>query len=128
MKRLRILLVSVGMAVSIASSASAARPACPQFIVGQANSTAYPNQQLPARGRQVDSSCATLQRMARKIENGTYRIPAWAWVPAPAYGPPFLIRDRGRPWACDVQNNGLSGPSDTFRCDSNNARLWWSTG
>jgi hypothetical protein len=57
-----------------------------------------------------------------------YRIPGWGWVASPAYGPPFLISDEGHAWACDVQNDGLSGPSYAIRCDRENARLAWSTG
>lgn len=81
--------------------------------------------QLPARGRQSGSSCAVVRRIARRINAGSYRTPSWAWVTYPAYGPPFLVRDRSRAWACDVQNGGLSGPSYAVRCtsDSRSARV-----
>jgi hypothetical protein len=127
---LAVALVSVGLAAAIVPSAAARSQfiVCPRFIVGKANSTAYPNMQLPARGRESSSSCATLHRIARRINSGAYRIPSWAWVASPAYGPPFLISDQRRAWACDVQNNGLSGPSYAVRCDRGSARLLWSTG
>ena len=123
-------LISGTVAAAIVPTASAVSRfhSCPRFIVGHANSTAYPNMQLPARGRESGSPCATLHRIARRINNGKYRIPAWAWVASPAYGPPFVINDQGRAWACDVQNDGLSGPSYAVRCDNENARLSWSTG
>ena len=114
-------------ATPAASTASGFR-ACARFIVGRANSTAYPNGQLPARGREAGSSCVVLRRIARRIQDGAYRVPAWAWAPPPAFGPPFLIRDQGKDWACDVHNNGLSGPSYAVRCDRTSARLSWSTG
>jgi hypothetical protein len=122
--------ISAAAAAAIVPAASAAPRfrSCARFIVGKANSTAYPHMQLPARGRESGSSCTTLHRVARRINNGTYRVPAWAWVASPAYGPPFLISDEGRAWACDVQNDGLSGPSYTVRCDNASARLSWSTG
>jgi hypothetical protein len=122
--------ISGAVAVGLVPSASAVSRfhSCPRFIVGQANSTAYPNMQLPARGRESRSSCTTLRRMARRIDAGEYRVPAWAWVASPAFGPPFLVTDEAPAWACDVQNNGLSGPSYTIRCDSKTARLSWSTG
>jgi hypothetical protein len=123
-------LISSAVAAAIVSPASATSRYhhCSRFIVGRANSTAYPNMQLPARGRESRSSCTTLDRVARRIHNGKYRVPTWAWVASPAYGPPFLISDEGHAWACDVQNNGLSGPSYAVRCDNRNARLAWSTG
>jgi hypothetical protein len=123
-------LISCSIAAASVPSASAQPPfrSCPRFTVGRANSTAYPNMQLPARGRESGSSCSTLHRIARRINNGMYRIPGWGWVASPEYGPPFLISDEGYAWACDVQNNGLSGPSYAIRCDRENARLAWSTG
>jgi hypothetical protein len=124
-----LIAVAIAVSATVSSASAGSRfQSCPRFIVGKANSTAYPKMQLPARGRESGSSCATLHRIARRINNGTYRIPDWAWVASPAYGPPFLINDNGRAWACDVQNNGLSGPSYAVRCDRANAQLSWSTG
>jgi hypothetical protein len=128
--RIALLLVIglIAAASTAAASAASGFRTCGRFIVGRANSTAYPNMQLPARGRETGSSCVVLRRIARRIQAGTYRIPAWAWAPSPAFGAPFLIRDEGRDWACDVQNNGSSGPSYAVRCDRTSARLSWSTG
>lgn len=117
------------LVVAVVGSASAGQSKdCGRFIVGEANSTAYADMELPARGVASDASCATLKRIARRLHDGTYRIPSDAWEQAPAYGRSFTIRDRGKRWSCRVQNIGASGPSYAVRCRRSYAVLRWRTG
>ena len=101
---------------------------CATFIVGEANSTAYPDQRLPARGIARGASCVTLRRIARRLNDGTYPVPAYAPAPAPRWGRYFPVHDGGRRWSCQLQNRGASGPSYAVRCRSGSARLDWNTG
>jgi len=110
------------------AGATAGSHKCARFIVGRANSTAYPHMQLPARGTASGASCATLRRIARGLNNGAYRVPSHAGAQAPAYGRPFKITDRGRQWRCRVQDIGLSGPTYAVKCTSASAALRWQVG
>lgn len=127
----RIGLVSVTallwLPVAAVASPSDRVVQCPQFIVGQANSTAYPHHQLPARGTARNTSCATLRRIARRLHDGTYRIPSGSSAIAPKWGKTFHLRDHGRRWSCQLQNRGASGPTYAVRCRSGSSRLDWNT-
>jgi hypothetical protein len=101
---------------------------CRRFIVGQANSTAYPHHRLPARGTATGVSCATLERIARRVNDGTYRIPPGSTAVPPNWGKAFTVRDRRRRWACQLQNRGASGPTYAVRCRSGRSQLAWNTG
>jgi hypothetical protein len=125
-------LVPVGGLVILAFSASVSSAApnisCGRFIVGKANSTAYPNFQLPAQGSASGAPCSTLTRVARRLNAGTYKIPSGVAARPPSYGPPFSVRDAGRIWFCRLQNRGLSGPSYAVRCSRGATRLRWQVG
>src|SRR3954463_6229211 len=70
-------------------SAQAAKKTCGRFIVGRANSSAYRNFRLPARGTADGSSCVTLRRIARRLHTGRYKLPNRAFANAPKWGPVF---------------------------------------
>lgn len=124
-----ILVTSAVWFVAVAVAAPAAGLIdCRTFIVGPANSTAYRHHNLPARGTVRHASCATLRRIARGLNSGTYRIPSGATAAQPHWGRTFAVRDLGRRWACELQNRGASGPTYAVRCRSGSSRLAWSTG
>ena len=124
----RFILIPLVILAGFVSVPSAGAKDCGRFIVGEANSTAYPDRELPARGRTSGAKCRTLKRIARRLHDGTYEVPSDAHAPSPQYGPPFSVRDRGRTWSCSLQNRGLSGPSYAIRCHRGAARLRWRTG
>jgi hypothetical protein len=131
MNRFIVLLAALFALVSFIAAPAVAAPKsthCSRFIVGQANSTAYPNRQLPARGTEVRSSCATLRRIARRLQSGKYRVPSKAFALPPAWGSPSPVRDNGRRWMCEFQNRGASGPTYGARCTSGSSQLNWSVG
>lgn len=126
-----LVLVIAGVLVGLGGAASDASAAgsCGSFVVGEANSTAYADRELPARGTAQRASCVTLKRIARRMHDGTYPVPSKAGAPAPDYGAPFAVRDRGKRWSCRLQNRGASGPSYAVRCTRpSGSRLRWSTG
>ena len=114
--------------LAIPASASAAPVSCSKFVIGRANSTAYPHFRLPARGSVNGASCSTLRRIAKRLHRGAYDIPDDAGAIAPDWGEVFRIDDRGRTWSCRLQNRGGSGPSYAVRCRSRSAALTWRTG
>jgi hypothetical protein len=66
--------------------------------------------------------------MARRLNDGTYKVPPDASARAPAYGTPFSVHDVGLTWSCRLQNRGLSGPSYAVRCNRVSARISWQVG
>lgn len=101
---------------------------CGRFVIGKANSTAYARLRLPARGSATSANCTTLRGIARRLHDGTYRLPASAFARAPEWGRPAPVRHAGVTWKCRVQNVGLSGPSYRVRCARDRALLVWRTG
>lgn len=88
---------------------------CKRFVVGQANSTAYADGKLPARGTTTKASCATLRGLARGIQSGAYPVPTDA-VGQSLFGAPFTVRHQGRSWRCRYAAQGGSGPTYAVRC------------
>lgn len=101
---------------------------CGRFVIGKANSTAYARLRLPARGSVTSASCTTLRGIARRLHDGTYRLPSSAFARAPQWGIPAPVRHAGVTWNCRVQNVGMSGPSYRVRCARNRALMTWATG
>lgn len=101
---------------------------CRRFIVGRANSTAYPHLRLPAHGVASGVSCATLRRIARGLNNGSYPIPPGVGAHAPHYGRAFSVLDRKRKWSCRLEQIGGSGPTYAVKCSSGSARVRWHVG
>jgi hypothetical protein len=99
--------------------------ACGRFVIGEANSTRYPNGELPAHRGASGASCKTLKRIARWLHNG---MPARAIRATTRLGPILSVHDRGRTWSCRLQNHGLSGPSYAARCNRQHGRLRWRGG
>jgi hypothetical protein len=127
---LRTALAVMALAISISATSLASTPEphqCPQFVVGRADSSAYPRMQLPARGTATGVRCPNLKRVARGLYSGRYRIPASSSAQAPRWGDWFSVRNV-RLWSCQLQNRGLSGPTYAVRCASGRDRLWWSAG
>jgi hypothetical protein len=119
------VVVAGSPGLSVASTPTVRR--CSQFIVGRANSSAYPNMQLPARGTATGVPCLTLRRIARRLQSGQYPVSAGSFARAPLWGHWFSLRDV-RLWQCQGQNRGASGPTYGVRCNNGTARLWWSVG
>ena len=130
MRALPVLAFAVAAVIASAPTSTAAthERSCGRFIVGQANSTAYPKMKLPARGTVVIAACSTLRRIARRLHDGTYRIPSSAQAPPFKWGRPFTVRDQGRTWSCQLQHQGGSGPTYALRCRRGAARLRWHAG
>jgi hypothetical protein len=126
----RAVLATLAACCVVAASASAAgrQVSCARFVVGRANSTAYPRGELPARGVARGVPCKTLRRVARRLNDGTYPIPQGASARAPRYGRPFAVRDRGLTWTCRLQTIGGSGPTYAVKCSHRSARMRWRTG
>lgn len=120
--------VAAFMVLAVVVSAPAGAATCGRFIVGEANSSAYPGFRLPARGKAVRASCDTLRRIARRLHDGTYPVPRGAGEQAPDFGRSFRVKDRGRSWRCQLQLRGGSGPTYAMACERKQARLTWNTG
>lgn len=101
---------------------------CARFIVGRADSSAYPDLQLPASGTALGSSCVILRRIARGLQTGTYRLPSTGFARAPEWGTPFVVRDVGQEWTCRFQSRGASGPTYAVRCNRGATELSWHVG
>lgn len=102
---------------------------CPDFVVGQANSTAYPKHRLPATGGIRGSTCDTLRTFARRMHRGRYEVRRSAR--APKWSADFAVRHAGRTWTCRFQSLGASGPSYSVRCRRGGAggpRIAWTAG
>jgi hypothetical protein len=110
------------------TQAESGTTSCGPFTVGEANSSAYPNRDLPARGSATGSRCTTLERIARRLHSNEYKLPDSAFVNAPEWGPQFSLSDEGSNWKCQFQSHGLSGPSYAVRCSNKTARLRWRAG
>jgi hypothetical protein len=104
------------------------RMTCGRFIIGRADSSGYPGHHLPASGHEIASSCTTLERIARRLYNGSYKIPDGAGALGPAYGPPFPVIDQAIHWSCRLQLDGSSGPTFATKCASGSASLYWHAG
>ncbi|MTD47290.1 hypothetical protein GKE82_24095 [Conexibacter sp. W3-3-2] len=124
-----VLLIAAAIAAPLLAGAPpAAAATCPQFIIGQANSSAYPDFQLPARGSTKNASCATLQNIARRLHDGTYQVPDAA-AGRGTYGRAFTVRHAGKAWRCRLRSDGGSGPTYAMRCSRpSGAQLRWTTG
>jgi hypothetical protein len=121
-------VISAALVLAWTAIATAATShTCHTFVIGPANSTAYPRHQLPARGVASGASCSTLRRIARRLNSGTYPIPLDAGAKG-HYGRPFAVHDRGKRWSCRFEAIGGSGPTYAIRCASGAARLSWRTG
>jgi hypothetical protein len=126
---MRLVLVLTGFALAVvAFPASASAATCARFIVGEANSSAYPDFELPARGFTAGASCATLRRVARRLHDGTYTVPKNA-AKTEDFGPPFQVRDGGISWKCRLWSKGGSGPTYDVVCSRAAARVMsWNAG
>lgn len=121
----------LGVTVLIASapaSDDAWAKSCGRFIVGEANSTAYPGLRLPARGSVERAACSTLRRVARRLHDGSYVVPDAAQSRGSEFGSSFTVRDNGRKWSCRLRHEGGSGPTYEVRCRRAGSRLRWKTG
>lgn len=105
--------------------------ACPSFVVGRANSTAYDDLRLPAAGAVRKVPCARLRSLSRAVQSGKVRIPRGATRMAPAWGRPFPVKHRGERWRCRYQGIGSSGPTYAVSCTrgaSGSVGARWTTG
>lgn len=129
--RIRLLAPALAAVAMSTAPATAAEPgnACARFIVGTANSTAYDDGGLPARGFARGDTCTTLKRIARNMQGGRIPIPQGSAYHArpPKFGRAFKIYDR-KTWMCRIQNRGASGPSYAVRCTRPGASLRWTAG
>jgi hypothetical protein len=128
-RRLRILTAAGVATISLALvPAGAAAKSCPEFTVGKANSTSYPDGRLPARGaRATGVSCRRLRSLARAFQRGALSIPDDARGFG-EWGPSFDITHSGLDWSCRLWWVGGSGPSYKFRCRHGSRSARWSVG
>lgn len=98
---------------------------CPEFTVGSADNTANLNTQLPARGTATNVPCLALTRIASRVQSVQHAVPKRSLAKAPRWGRSFSVRGE-RLWACQLQNRFVSRSSYVVRCNSGDARLWWS--
>ncbi|MCK9249481.1 MAG: hypothetical protein M0P31_10975 [Solirubrobacteraceae bacterium] len=94
---------------------------CGRFIIGRANSTAYPGMRLPATGRVRNAACSTLRAIGRRIYRGRARIPRIAV--APGWGRAGAVRVGRQTWRCAGQQRGGSGPTFGLRCSRGGKRI-----
>lgn len=112
--------------VAAAPAAAQAR-SCGHFTIGKSNSTSNPDGKLPAHGSATGASCRVMRRIARRLHDGTYKVPDGKRGIG-RFGSAFAIRDAGRSWSCRLMWIGSSGPSYRMRCSSGGARLAWEAG
>ncbi len=114
------------LALIVAEPAAAKN--CPDFTVGEANSSSYPDGKLPAKKVSAKHvKCKRVRALARAFHKGDVKIPDDARGYG-EWGDRFEIKYGGLKWRCRLWWIGGSGPSYKFRCSYNSRSARWSVG